>query len=434
MDVHNHVCFQGRRAISDFDVGKFAARHVPRVLFTGTRELTYLTHQVPDAVQSDSVPALSPHATMGRGKAWGSSEIVALSQAWAAVAHDDPVGAVAQKPAFFDALHAAFTADTEQAGEPRSAVATRAKWKEIARAVAEFDCHLRAVRAEATAAADPADGDGDDEYTVLMKAIARQNGTAEIAECHHRAAGANGGAAKVAAKGRVCGALAGPGAFEFMSCWQFLRKVPLFWDAYESSDADVKTAGDTAPWRHGASGYAHPAKRARTSVAGGRGGGVDLTSALKHAADSLLALTEAVLAGNKLMAEANALTLFTASPMQSTREAKEYLAMCAEAHVSRMERRAVEQRIGREKPAAPAAAATADPKPHVEQGKAEAAAKPPGNEASGEQEIVLDKMVTEGGDIGSEAVDDAAAMAVVAAAAAMTAAVDTAGAESDVPS
>lgn len=212
---------------------------------------------------------------MGRGKAWWESECVSLCHAWVAVAVADTQAAAAGRPSFYEKLHSKYNTlisvnaepsqddptpsakprnpasasrsgnvddrsassslsmaqqdDTPVTGsdipsaplvglgtpsnrrsEPRSLVATRAKWKEIARAVVEFDMHLRNVRAQATKTRD------NDEYSILSKAIARQNGIPGSHDPNFNPYSSAGG----------------PGSFEYMACWEYLRKIDPFWNLY----------------------------------------------------------------------------------------------------------------------------------------------------------------------------------------------------------
>jgi hypothetical protein len=376
---------------------------------------------------------------MGRGKAWWESECVALCQAWVTVAKEDRISAVSQKPAFFDKLHMAYTAQSANIhsrpghNDPRSNIATRAKWKEISRAVVEFDRHLREVRGEAGADETAT----DDEYTVLMKAIARQNGIAGAMDPKFHPKSQGGG----------------PGTFEFMASWQFLRKVPEFWEAYapdsrkrlavdpaaaaagqqKSPYVDGKydpsraadalhnpymvapTAGDALAGRAAGTAGAGAATAAAAVAADGgaagnggapassgpdlppgtkpqhrraalalamSGGGVGhrryyrdgldvaeedeagtavraakrvrsmqgdavdddgrTTAALEAANEQVRALAEQVKARNVLMAETNALTLFSMESMRGTPQAAEYLALCADLHVKAMKRTVAE--------------------------------------------------------------------------------------------
>lgn len=333
---------------------------------------------------------------MGRGKAWWEAECVALCQAWATVSQDDPVAAAAQKPAFFERLHAEFStvassgaARQDHNGENRSTVATRAKWKEISRAVIDFDRHLRDVREEVGANAAAT----DDEYTVLMKAIARHNGVREhdgatdaVAD-DGGAGGAsnNGGLAQVPAAiparapGKGPMGATGPSSFEFMSCWQFLRKIPYFWSTYvpdwskRSYKPDVLLtparevgvapripdvpggeSGNSAPGAaatpppgtvsggvrfHSGPSSSPVAKRMRTGPDASGANPDESGSSASLVNQNLQALTQAVRARNEILAEANALTLFSLENMRYKPQAQEYFELSAGLHLARMRKR-----------------------------------------------------------------------------------------------
>lgn len=98
--------------------------------------------------------------------------------------------------------------------EPRTLVATRAKWKEIARLVVEFDNHLQNVRAQTTKTRD------NDEYSILSKAIARQNGISGSMDPNFNPYSTTGG----------------PGSFEYIACWEYLRNVEDFWKLFRSNE------------------------------------------------------------------------------------------------------------------------------------------------------------------------------------------------------
>lgn len=422
--------------------------------------------------------------SMGRGKAWWESECVALCQAWTNVAHEDPVTAAAQKPAFFDRLHSEFTtyapsgaSRLDQNGEPRSTVATRAKWKEISRAVIDFDRHLRDVRAEVGANATAT----DDEYTVLMKAIARQNGIVESLDEKEGVSGGIGVASASPARphGKSgVGSSSGPGAFEFMSCWQFLRKVPCFWETYvpelnrrmpadlvnlvncatvaavdgkyvPAGQADSSTAWGVQMQELGTSGagtnvvptFTRAAKRMRTGFDGatyvGRG-----ASPSSQTNRSLEALTEAVLARNDILVEANALTLFSLENMRCNPEAQEYFRMSAELHLADMKER-LAAGVKRRGPVAaqavaPAAAPAAAALPTAASAVPAAGSPVRGTEASTAPEIAVryeqaaaaaaEKVV--GAETGT---GDRAAVHDIAAVAAAAAAAGSAGAAASLP-
>lgn len=330
---------------------------------------------------------------MGRGKAWWETECVALCQAWAAIAQEDPEAAALQNPAFFERLHTEFaalsTARQDHNGEIRSTIATRGKWREISRAVVDFDRHLRKVREEVGANVAAA----DDDYNVLMKAIARHNGVTEVGgeNAGEGGSGSNGdgsdsfpqavSTSPSQAQRKVVIGAPSANSFEFMSCWQFLRKVPRFWTtcvsdlskrapkseapplrarelktlpktpvpAGESGNINASGAIVDPPPEPGASGggfYSGVAgsrvgKRMRTGLQDPTANTSGNQSAAVLVNRNLDALTQAVLARNNILAEANGLALFSLENMRGTPQAQEYFEMSAGLHLAQMRQRVV---------------------------------------------------------------------------------------------